>query len=63
MDGRLNMAQKNLTLRRQPDPLGAADKKGLVQLFFQNLNRLTDSRLGNKSCLEASEKLRETATW
>jgi len=30
---------------------GAADKKSLVQLFFQNFDRLADCRLGDKELL------------
>ena len=46
--GRLNMPQENLSLRGELYFLCAPDKKRLIQLFFQNLDGLADSGLGNK---------------
>ena len=42
------MLKQDFALRGELDALGAADKKGLVQLFFQNLDGLADSGLGDK---------------
>ena len=45
------MAQQNLTLGGQLHPLCAPDKEVLVQLLFQYLDGLADSRLGNEQLL------------
>ena len=42
VDGRLYVAQKNLTLRRQLYPLGAADEESDTQFLFQHFDRLAD---------------------
>ena len=62
MHCRFDVAGQDLPLGSQLNMLGAADKQCLIQFALQSFNRLTDSGLGNKSCLEASEKLKVEAT-
>ena len=51
VDGRLDMAQQNLTLGGQLHPLCAPDKEVLVQLLFQYLDGLAHRRLRDKELL------------
>ena len=47
LNGRFDVAKKSFSFGRQLDTFCTADKQRCSQLFFQGLDRLADSRLGD----------------